>query len=222
MKRKRPLPTSLSRLHEPLHVREAEVAADVMDLEVVAPRAARAHGLDAEHGDALLAEPGGGLLGQARKVRQIAVGAIAAAIEVHVQEDGVLRLDGNARGLLRLLEVLDRDVRLERLVREVEADGLGEEVLERHLVDALGARPRIEVHGSVDVRAGVVANGQRQRGGGELVAVGLADFLMRAEGRDDDGRMRHDARHLVIDLTTEVDELHGSSERNRARMEVSS
>ena len=105
------------------------------------------------------------LLGQARKVREIAVGAIAAAIEVHVQEDGVLGLDGNARGLLRLLEVLDRDVRLERLVREVEADGLGEEVLERHLVDPLGAGPRIEMHGSVDVRAGVVANGQRQRGG---------------------------------------------------------
>ena len=62
-------------------------------------------------------------------------------------------------------QVLDRDVGLERLVREVETDGLGEEVLERHLVDPLGAGPRVEMHGCVDVRAGVVAHGQRQRGG---------------------------------------------------------
>ena len=36
---------------------------------------------------------------------------------------------------LGLLQVLDRDVGLQRLVREVEADRLGEEVLQRHLVD---------------------------------------------------------------------------------------
>jgi hypothetical protein len=67
------------------------------------------------------------------------------------------------------------------------------------------------VHGRVDVRPGVIAHGDRQRRGREFVAVGIADLLVRAEGRDDDGRMRQEARHLVIDLKTEVDEPHGSS-----------
>ena len=47
-------------------------------------------------------------------------------------------------------------------MREVEADGLGEEVLQRHLVDAFGAGPRIKVHGSVDMRTGMVTHGERE------------------------------------------------------------
>src|SRR3954466_6193632 len=57
----------LVEVDEAFHVRDAEVAAHVMHLEVVAPDPARAHGLDAEHHDALLAEPGGRLLRQARE-----------------------------------------------------------------------------------------------------------------------------------------------------------
>src|SRR5215207_5488041 len=62
------LADELVEIDEALHVREAEVAADVMDLEIVASRPARAHGLDTEHADTLPAEPSGRLFRQARKV----------------------------------------------------------------------------------------------------------------------------------------------------------
>ena len=55
------LADELVEIDEALHVREAEVAADVMDLEIVASRPARAHGLDTKHADTLPAEPGGRL-----------------------------------------------------------------------------------------------------------------------------------------------------------------
>src|SRR5882724_12240883 len=55
------LADELVEIDQAFHVREAEVAADVMDLEIVASRAARAHGLDAKHSDILPAEPGGRL-----------------------------------------------------------------------------------------------------------------------------------------------------------------
>ncbi len=76
-----------------------------------------------------------------------------------MQKDSVLGLDGDACGFLGLLQILNRDVRFERFVRQVEADGFGEEVLERHLVDPFGARPCIEMHRCVDMRAGVIAHG---------------------------------------------------------------
>src|SRR6185436_19492010 len=44
---------------EPLDVRKAHDAADVMDLKIVAPRSARAHAFDPEHLDLLAAEPAG-------------------------------------------------------------------------------------------------------------------------------------------------------------------
>jgi hypothetical protein len=43
------LADELVEIHEALHVREAEVAADVMDFEIVASRPPRAHGLDTKH-----------------------------------------------------------------------------------------------------------------------------------------------------------------------------
>ena len=42
----------------------------------------------------------------------------------------------------------------------------------------------------------------------EFVAVGLTNFLMRTEWRDDYWRMRREARHLMINLKAEVDETH--------------
>src|SRR5665213_206343 len=58
-----PLADQLVEIDQPLHVGEAHVAADVVHLEIVAPCSARAHRLDAEHADALVAEPSCGLLG---------------------------------------------------------------------------------------------------------------------------------------------------------------
>ena len=211
MKRKRPLPTSLSRLTSPSMcvkprsrhtwctsklLRPTRPGLTASTPNIVMPF------LPSQVADSFV-RPG--------KVRQVGVRAVAAPIEVHVQQHGVLGLDGDAGGRFRLLQVLDGDVGLERLVRQVEAHGLGEEVFQRHLVDALGARPGVEMHGCIDVRAGVVAHGERQGSGGELVAVRLADLLVGAEGRDDDGRMRQDPRHLVVDLAAQIDERHGSS-----------
>ena len=95
---------------------EAEVAADVVHLEVVAARAARTHRFDAEHADALVAEPRRRFLGQPGKVGDETRRAVGAAEEIHVQQHGILRLDGDAGGLLGLLQVLDRDVGFRRLV----------------------------------------------------------------------------------------------------------
>jgi hypothetical protein len=122
------LADELVEIDEALHVREAEVAADVMDFEIVASRPPRAHGLDTKHADTLPAEPGGRIFGQARKVGQIPILAVAAAVKVHVQQHGVLRLDGHPRRFDRCLEVGGRDVGLQRLVGEIETDGLGKKM----------------------------------------------------------------------------------------------
>jgi hypothetical protein len=97
-------------------VSEAEIAADVMDLEIVAARAPGAHRLDAEHANAFVAEPCRRFLGQSGKVGDEARRAVAAAKEIHVEQHGVLRLDSDAGGLLGLLQILDRDVGFQRLV----------------------------------------------------------------------------------------------------------
>jgi len=91
--------------------------------------------------------------------------AVAAAEEVHVEQHHVLRLYGDTGSRFRLLQVGDGDVGLERFVREVETDGVEEVVFKRHLVDRLGARPRVEMEGSIDMGAGVVAHGERHGGG---------------------------------------------------------
>src|SRR5262249_10332392 len=71
---------------EAFKVREAEGAAEGGDLEIVTARRAGAHRLDAEHHDALAAEPRRRLARQSGKVGEIAVGAVTAPIEVHVQQ----------------------------------------------------------------------------------------------------------------------------------------
>src|ERR1043166_1194598 len=50
------LADDLIEVDETLDMGESHVAADVVDLEIVAPRPARAHRFDPEHGDALPAE----------------------------------------------------------------------------------------------------------------------------------------------------------------------
>src|SRR4051812_37305476 len=97
------LADELVEIDQPLHVGEAEIAADVMHLEVVAARPPRAHCLDAEHADALVAEPRRRFLGQPGKVGNEARRTVAAAKEIHVQKHGVLRLDGDAGSLLGFL-----------------------------------------------------------------------------------------------------------------------
>src|ERR1051326_4552512 len=92
------LADDLVEIDQPLHVGEAEVAADVMHLEVVAAGAARTDRLDAEHADALLTKPGRRFLGQAGKVGDEARRAMRAAEEIHVDEHAVLRLDRDAGG----------------------------------------------------------------------------------------------------------------------------
>lgn len=95
---------------EPLDVRKAHVAADVMNLEIVAPRSARAHAFDPEHLDLLAAEPAGGFLRQPREVRQIPLRPVAASMKIHVQQHHVVRLDLDAGGRFRLFEICNRDV----------------------------------------------------------------------------------------------------------------
>ena len=205
------LADQLVEIDQPFHVREAEIAADMMHLEIVAPRPARAYGFDAEHADLLLAaEPGRGFLGDAGKVGDESRRAMRAPVEVHVQQHGVLRLDGDAGGLLSGLQVLDRDVGLQGLVREVEAHRLREEVLQRHLIDRRGARLGVKMLGRVDVGTGMIAHHQRHRRGREFVPLGVPDLVVGGEGRDDDLRMVRQHLHLMFDVAAEIDQDHGS------------
>jgi hypothetical protein len=133
---------------------------------------------------------------------------MGAAEEVHVQQHGVLRLDGDAGRLLGLFQVRDGNVGLERLVGQVEADRLGEEVLQRHLIDRQRIRIGVEMPGRVDMRAGVVAQHQRHRRRRKAVAVGHAHFVVGGERRDDDLRVVRQHRHLVFDIAAEIDQDH--------------
>src|SRR5262249_46147310 len=150
----------LAEVDEPLHVRDAVIATGVMDLEIVAARPAGADRLYPEHADALPGEPGGRFLRQARKVRQVALRAVASPEEIHIEEDGVLGPDGDLRSNDSLLKICDRDVRFEGLVREVKADRLGEKGLKRHLVDGLGTGPSIKVARGIDMGARMIAHGK--------------------------------------------------------------
>src|ERR1700737_4473955 len=165
---------------------EAEVAAHVMHLEIIASRTSRARGFDSEHGCALFPQPRRRLLRQAGKIGNVAFGAKRPAVEIHVQQHGVLRTDLDARSLLCRLKVSDADVALERLVRQVEANRFGKEVLERDLVDALGAGSLVEMHWRVYVGAGVVAHVQRGYSGRKAVTVSNPLFFVGGEGRVDD------------------------------------
>ena len=68
-----------------------------------------------------------------------------------MQQNGVFRTDVDAGGFLSCLQVGDADVALERLVRQVEANRFGKEVLERNLVDALGAGLLVKMDRRVDM-----------------------------------------------------------------------
>src|SRR4029078_2259206 len=59
------LADQLVEIDQPFHVGEAHVAADVMHLEIVAAGPPGADRLDAEHAEALFAEPGRRFLGEA-------------------------------------------------------------------------------------------------------------------------------------------------------------
>src|SRR5262249_22600380 len=104
------LADDLIEVDQTLDVREAEVAADVVDLEIVAAGSARAHRFDAEHGDALLAEPSGRFFGQPGKIRKETFDTCRTAGEIHLEQDHVLRPDIDAGGVARTLKVVDRNV----------------------------------------------------------------------------------------------------------------
>src|SRR5262245_51303330 len=109
----------LVQIDEPLHVRDAVIAANMMDLEIVASGPTGTDGFDAEHANALPCKPGCRLLRQAWKVRQVALRAVGPPEEVHVEQYRVLRPDGDLCSAESLLKIGDRDIRLEVLVREV-------------------------------------------------------------------------------------------------------
>ena len=54
----------------------------------------------------------------------------------------------------------------------------------------------------------MIAQRKRHGGRGKLVAVGHTHLIVGRVGRDDDGRMVQEPRHLVIDLKTEVELAH--------------
>src|SRR5215467_6215624 len=147
------LAQQLVQIDEPLHVRDAVIAANMMDLEIVAAGPTRTDGFDAEHANALPCKPGRRLLGQAWKVRQVALRAVAPPEKIHVEQYRVLRLDGDFRSGESLFKIADGDIRFELLVREVKANRLGEEGLERHRVDGFRAGSRIKMTRGIDMGA---------------------------------------------------------------------
>src|SRR5215470_14680589 len=137
------LAQQLVQIDEPLHVRDAVIAANVMDLEIVAAGPTRTDGFDAEHADALPGKPGRRLLGQAWKVRQVALRDVGPPEEVHVEQYRILWPDGDLCSGDSLLKIADRDVRLQGLVREVKANRFSKKGLKGHLVDGFRASSRV-------------------------------------------------------------------------------
>src|SRR5215467_6333570 len=203
------LAQQLVQIDEPLHVRDAVIAANMMDLEIVAAGPTRTDGFDAEHANALPCKPGRRGLGQAWKVRQVALRAIGPPEKVHVEQDRVLRLDGEFCGGESLFKIGNGDIRFELLVRQVKANRLGEEGLERHLVDGFRTGSRIKMTGGVDMGACMIAHGKSKRGSREGVAIGFADLRVGGVGCDDYRGMVQQSRHLVVDVAAKVDEGHG-------------
>src|SRR5262245_5905852 len=150
----------LVQIDEPLHVRDAVIAANVMNLEIVAAGPTGTDGFNAEHANALPCKPGRRLLGQSWKVRQIALGAVGSPEEVHVEQHRVLRLDGDFCSNESQLKIGDRDIRLEVLVRKVKANRLGEKALKGHFVDGFRAGSRIKVTRGIDMSTCMIAHGE--------------------------------------------------------------
>src|SRR3990172_7000673 len=93
-------------------------------------------------------------------------------------------------------------------MRQIQADRGGEEIFQRHLIDGQRAGAWIEMHGRVDMRAGVIRHRERQRLRAEHgVACGLL-FAVIAPHRHHHGRMRGMRLRAMENLAAEVDEFH--------------
>ena len=97
---------------------------------------------------------------------------------------------------------------LERHVGEIQADRLGVEILQRHLVDRLRLRIGIEVAGRVDVGAGMVAQRQRVRLRREARGARLLNLAVIVPHAHHDRRMRRMGGRSVVKLAAQIDELH--------------
>ncbi|KAK3065990.1 hypothetical protein LTR53_017820, partial [Teratosphaeriaceae sp. CCFEE 6253] len=190
---------------QPLDMRDPALPARIVRLEVQLPLRRRRDGLDAEDLAPLVREPVHGFERQAREI-VLPAGVVKgdARVEGHVQQHCIPRADLLARGRERGLHLTDGDAGPERHVREVEAEGRGVEVRQRHAVD--GEPAGAEVLGRVDVRARVVAQGEEVGGGAEGRGAGALG-LVGVPGGHDDGGVEGVRGAAVVELPAEVDEL---------------
>jgi hypothetical protein len=128
----------------------------------------------------------------------------------HVDQDSVAGPDSDPGGPLGSLQLRDSDLVPERHVREVKADRLGVEVLERHLIDRGRVGGGIEMAGRVDVGAGVVAERQMERLRGDGRVASAVDLVVVVPAPDGDGRVRRVDGHPMSNLAAEVDQSHAS------------
>src|SRR5690349_14676958 len=149
--------------HQPLQVAEAFDVSNAalrtgkMRLEIGLAFGCRTDRLDAEHQDALVRQPVHGIDVQTRKIVQIAACSKQACVDPHMQENRIAGPDLLSRFGKRHLSFRDRDFMPQRHLAQIKTDRLGIEIFERYLIDRCGAGVGIEVAGSIDVRAGVIA-----------------------------------------------------------------
>ena len=167
MKVNRPRPISVARLSRHSIWVMPRSAQAMCAWKFCSPSGAGEIASDAEHADALVGQPVDGGQRQAREVVQVAGAAEQPLIRRHPDQHGVARGDALARGGDGGPGLLQRRRGPECHMAEIDAEGGGVEVGERHLVHARRPRPRVEMHRGIDMGAGVVAHGQEHRFAGE-------------------------------------------------------
>ena len=94
---------------------------------------------------------------------------------------------------------------------QIEADRLGVKILERHLIDGGRLGIRIEVTGGIDVRSGMIAQRECHRLRCEARLARLFDFAVVIPDGHDNRGMGRMSRGAMMDLSAQVDELHGAA-----------